>query len=160
MNKIKNILGKIYYIIKMKVLVFTSGNAESFKRMLYCYGLIPSIIVVFYIDKKIVMYKNFFTFLVSLFLMIYFSWHVYVIWKTLKVQPQYKKPKKIKKKDLYANKTKEEIESIKKQNKKDFVDKLLLRKSWNDTPDYVIISCCEVLAIWMELNHILNYIGF
>ena len=157
-DKILNILKKIYNYIKNQIIILSKGECKSFYSMLYLWGLLP-FVVISYITKgyKPILETDFISILIYLIFIIYFIWHIYVVKKTLKVQPQYK-VKKISKKELYANKTKEEIKEIKNEKRKDTLKKLLLLKSWDSVPMYTIIELLDFIAILNQMQKILNII--
>ena len=149
---------KIFFTnFKNKIIILSKGEA-NFNTMLYVWGLIPSLVIMFFLQGKINSIKiSFFSIIIYLFLILYFSWHFFVIRKTLKLQPEYKKVK-INKKDLYKDKTKEEIEQIKKENRKKTFKKMLLLTPWDTMPMYNIISCLDFLMIITQVQYLLNII--
>ncbi len=152
------ILNKIGIYIKNQVITLSKGEYKSFYSMLYLWGFLPCVLVS-YITKGSTPIINvgFISILIYLMFVIYFVWHIYVVKKTLKVQPQYK-VKKISKKELYANKTKEEIKEIKSEKRKDVLKKLLLLKSWDSVPMYTIIELVDFIVILNQIQKILNII--
>lgn len=157
-DKILNILKKICGYIKNQIIILSKGECKSFYSMLYLWGLLPFILIS-YITKgsKPIAKIEFIAIIIYSIFVIYFIWHIYVVKKTLKVQPQYK-VKKISKKELYANKTKEEIKEIKNEKRKDTLKKLLLLKSWDSVPMYTIIELLDFILILNQIQKILNII--
>jgi hypothetical protein len=153
-----NLLELICLKIKDKIVVLSKGKCGSFNFMLYGWGLAPALFVLFFLQRRISYNKNsIFVVLVELFLFVYFTWHFYTINKTLKVQPQYKViiPTK---KELYKDKTPEEIKEIKKQRKRKILNKFLLKESWSTTPNYSIIRLIDIFVAWSNLTYFLQYI--
>ena len=152
------ILNKIGIYIKNQVITLSKGEYKSFYSMLYLWGFLPCVLVS-YITKGSTPIINvgFISILIYLMFVIYFVWHIYVVKKTLKVQPQYV-VKKITKKELYANKTPEEIKQIKKDKKIKTVKKLLLLERWDSMPMYRIVEWVDVLVIIFQFQRILNII--
>lgn len=157
-DKILNILKNLYNYIKNQIIILSKGECKSFYSMLYLWGLLP-FVVISYITRgsNHILGAGFLSILIYLIFIIYFIWHIYVIRKTLKVQPQYK-VKKISKKELYANKTKEEIKEIKSEKRKDVLKKLLLLKPWGSAPMYTIIELLDFIVILNQIQKILNII--
>ncbi|MDR3290243.1 MAG: hypothetical protein LBT02_03085 [Rickettsiales bacterium] len=156
-EKFLRTLKVVFDFIKNQVVILSNGETKSFKITLYVWGLIPAFIVVLFLQRKINLSQNsFLTLIFEVFLILYFSWHIYVIRKTLKVQPNLRAPKKLSKKELYVNKTADEIQEIKKQQKKELSQKLLLKKPWKETPDYVIIGCFDFFVVLTEFSLFMN----
>jgi hypothetical protein len=156
MVRTKLLIYKLYLFIaqdvKQKIILMTKGES-SWYPMIYGYGLFPALFVYFFCQKTIEQNRNnFFIIFIELLLFLYFAWHIYVIYKTLKVQPQYVAPKKLTKKELYAGKTKDEIKAIKKEQKKEVVQKLMLQRAWDTTPYYKIIGAVELYICFIELQ--------
>ena len=152
------ILNKIGIYIKNQVITLSKGEYKSFYSMLYLWGLLP-FVVISYITRgsNHILGAGFLSILIYLIFIIYFIWHIYVVKKTLKVQPQYK-VKKLSKKELYKDKTKEEIKEIKNEKRKDILKKLLLLKSWDSVPMYTIIELLDFIVILNQIQKILNII--
>lgn len=149
---------KILVFFKNQFVSLSKGQYQHFYVMLYIYGLIPALLVLFVFKKSYsIILNNFLAILLYSLIIIYFIWHIYVVKKTLKVQPQYV-VKKVTKKELYADKTPEEIKQIKKEKNIDYVKKLLLLKSWNSMPMYTIVELFDVLIILSQFQKILNII--
>ena len=157
-DKILNILKKIYNYIKNQIVILSKGECKNFYSMLYLWGLLP-FVVISYITRgsNHILGAGFLSILIYLIFIIYFIWHIYVVKKTLKVQPQYK-VKKLSKKELYKDKTKEEIKEIKNEKRKDTLKKLLLLKSWDSVPMYTIIELLDFIVILNQMQKILNII--
>jgi large-conductance mechanosensitive channel len=146
---------KLYYPLKNKVISLTKGEIEiaKFDNFLWIWGGIPIIFVVLWLQPKLnLFYNTFFAFILEFFLLLYFSWNFYVIKKIVKLHPELKPPKKPSRKKLYANKTEAEIKEIKKQKKQEFIDKMMLKKSWRDTPGYYIVLCSDLFLILQEIQ--------
>lgn len=158
MNKILNIIKKILIFFKNQFVTLSKGEYPHFYTMLYVYSVLPALLI-FFISKKnySINLNNYVVILTSLLMIIYFIWHIYVVKKTLKVQPQYV-VKKITKKELYANKTPEEIKQIKKDKKIKTVKKLLLLEAWDSAPIYTIVELVDVAVIIFQFQRILNII--
>lgn len=158
MSKLLNIIKKIIVFFKNQFITLSKGEYPHFYTMLYVYSLLPAILI-FFIAKKnhSIILNNYITILTSLLIIVYFIWHIYVVKKTLKVQPQYV-VKKITNKELYANKTPEEIKQIKKDKKIKTVKKLLLLEAWDSVPIYTIVEWIDVLVVIFQLQRILNII--
>ncbi|MDR0423379.1 MAG: hypothetical protein LBH46_02190 [Rickettsiales bacterium] len=145
--------------MKNKVTILTRGECTNFNNMLFVWGLFPAIFVLFYLQRRLNYNKDtFFAVLLELLVLIYFVWHVYVINKTLSIQPQHKVIK-LSEKELLKDKTNEEIREFKKQKRKDLVNRILLKKSWSDTPNYSIIRLIDIFIIMIEIQAVLRYIG-
>lgn len=157
-DKILNILKKNGLYIKDKIIVLSKGEYQHFYKLLYLWGLLPAVIIVFFIQKGLPLQSfQFISIIFYLLISIYFIWHIFVIKKTLKVQPQYK-VKKISKKELYKDKTKEEIKKIKQENNIDTLKKIFLIKSWNSAPMYTIVELVDILVILTQIQRIWNII--
>lgn len=162
---IKNILLKIkemvirffnFIIAKIKK---TNNGESNYYIMLYVWGVFPAVILMMFLQKHLSRMDNgFFKLIISLFITLYFLWHLFVIRKTLILHPEHK-PVKITKKELYKDKTEEEIKEIKKEKRKEIVQKMLLLRAWNTSPDYIIIACLDAYNAATELQIIFNIIG-
>lgn len=138
---------------KNKISIVSKGEA-SFYSMLYLWGLIPSLILIFFLQNRIDSIKsNTISLIIYLFITLYFLWHLFVIRKTLKVQPQYKRLK-LSKKELFKDKTKEEIREIKKEQRKKRLKKLLLLEGWDSAPSYILIACIDVYVALTQMQEI------
>ena len=144
--------------IKTKIVedffAFTKGLG-SYNKLLFLWGCFPGFFFAFIFIKKISNFILPVKFLLSIIIMIYFIWHIYAIYKTLKEQPQYKK-KKISKKELYKDKTEEEIKKIKRENLKIKAQKLVLIKPWDTSPTHTWVVCLDLYVILTYLNVIIN----
>ena len=148
-EKIKYFLGGA----KNKIITISKGEA-NFYSMLYIWGLIPAFAIIFFLQNKIDSIKNnIILLIVYLVITLYFLWHLFVIRKTLKVQPQYKKVK-ISNKELFKGKTKEEIKEIKKEKRKERFRKLILLEGWDSAPSYIIITCIDVYVALTQIQGI------
>ena len=158
MSKILNIINKFLLFFKNQFIVLSKGEYQHFYIMLYIYSLLPAILIFFILKKNyFIILNDYVVIFISLIIMAYFIWHIYVVKKTLKVQPQYI-VKKITKKELYAGKTPEEIKQIKKDNKIKTVKKLLLLESWDAMPMYTIIELMDAIIVIFQFQRILNII--
>lgn len=138
---------------KNKIIIVSKGEA-NFYSMLYLWGLIPALVIIFLLQNKIDSIKNnIVLFIIYLIITLYFLWHLFVIRKTLKVQPQYKKVK-ISNKELFKGKTKEEIKEIKKEKRKERFRKLILLEGWNSAPSYIIITCIDAYVALTQMQGI------
>ena len=138
---------------KNKISIVSKGEA-SFYSMLYLWGLTPSLILIFFLQNKIDSIKsNTISLIIYLLITLYFLWHLFVIRKTLKVQPQYKRVK-LSKKQLFKDKTKEEIKEIKKEQRKKRLKKLLLLEGWDSAPSYILIACIDVYVALTQMQEI------
>lgn len=148
-DKIKSFLNGA----KNKIIIVSKGEA-NFYSMLYLWGLIPALVIIFLLQNKIDSIKNnIVLFIIYLIITLYFLWHLFVIRKTLKVQPQYKKVK-ISNKELFKGKTKEEIKEIKKEKRKERFRKLILLEGWNSAPSYIIITCIDAYVALTQMQGI------
>ncbi len=150
-NKSLGILNKI----KEEVILVSKGEA-NFKTMLYLWGLVPGLVITFLLQRSIYSINNkFIATIIFVFLAVYFFWHILCIRKTLKVQPENRvvKPSK---KELYAGKTKEEIEAIKKEQRKENLQKFLLLRSWDSTPNYILVGCFDAYIVLTQLQGLLS----
>ena len=146
-NKIKNCI------------VLISKGEFNFQYMMYLWGVLPGIILILFIPKHIdTINSNILSFFICLIVAVYFSWHMLSIRKALKVHPEYRVIKQTKK-ELYKDKTPEEIEEIKKEKRKESIEKLLLLRGWNSTPNYVLVGCFDLYIILTELQRIFNIIN-
>jgi len=160
-NKIKNVFNKFTpknskfsKAVSLKLSELWSGNGKL-NEILYIWGVLPGILVLL-LQRRIESFSFLFiSKIICLFLMIYFLWHFLVIKRTLKAQPNLI-VKKIKQKDLFEGKTKEEISEIKKQIGKDRLKKALLLKAWDTTPIYVIVYLLDLLIALTQLQAILK----
>ena len=151
-ENVKEKLINIIKIVKDKILILSKGEYQHFNMMLYFWGLIPGLVIVLFIQNKSPNKNNlFFSILFYILVIIYFLWHFFVSKKTLKVQPQYKITK-MTKKELYKNKTKEEIKEIKKQKREDNMKKLLLLKAWDSSPAYTLIELFDIFVILTQIQ--------
>lgn len=138
---------------KNKISIVSKGEA-NFYSMLYLWGLTPSLILIFFLQNKIDSIKsNAISLIIYLLITLYFLWHLFVIRKTLKVQPQYKRIK-LSKKELFKDKTKEEIKEIKKEQRKKRLKKLLLLEGWDSAPSYILIACIDVYVALTQMQEI------
>ena len=136
-------------------IILTKGE-YNFNIMLYLFGLAPAIVISILFQKNIDrMGIAILQVFIYTLLALYFAWHIYVIIKTLKVQPEHKivRPSK---KELYKDKSEEEIESIKKEKRKDKLQKFMLLKAWDTTPNYVLIGCVDAYMILTQVQGILS----
>ena len=141
--------------LKGEFFAITSGNG-NFKRMLFLWGAIPGIIISLILHRKIDRISfNFFKIFLSVIFVLYFSWHFYSLCKTIHLHPEYKK-KKIKKRDLYKDKTDEEIKKIKIDNMKNTLKKALLMKSWDTTPDYFWVGAIDLYVILTFIQYLVK----
>lgn len=151
---IVNIRDKVLFFltkIKNEILILSEGKA-NFNRMLYLWGLTPAIIITFLLQRRIDSIKNVALILIIYFaISLYFLWHLFVIRKTLKIQPEYKKVK-ISNKELFKGKTKEEIEAIKKEKRKSGLRKLILLEGWESTPAYIMIACFDTYVALTQIQ--------
>lgn len=151
---IVNIRDKVLFFltkIKNEILILSDGKA-NFNRMLYLWGLTPALIITFLLQKRIDSIKSTILILIIyLAISLYFLWHLFVIRKTLKIQPEYKKIK-ISNKELFKNKTKEEIEAIKKEKRKSRLKKLILMEGWESTPSYIMIACFDTYVALTQIQ--------
>lgn len=150
-NKFLEILSKV----KEEFFLVSKGEA-NFKKMLYLWGLVPGLIVTFLLQRSIYSINNkLAATVIYIFLAVYFFWHILSIRKALKVQPENRvvKPSK---KELYAEKTKEEIEEIKKEQRKENLQKFLLLRSWDSTPNYILIGCFDAYIVLTQLQALLT----
>ena len=145
----KNIMNTL----KKKFLSISKGNI-SYNTLLFAWGFCPAICL-FLFHKKIENAFLIIKFLLSLFIIIYYMWHLYAIYNFLKIHPEYKE-KKISKKELYKDKTKEEIEEIKKENFRSNLQKFFLLKSWKTRPNHQWIVCLDLLFLLTYLRIIIN----
>ncbi|HSQ97772.1 MAG TPA: hypothetical protein VLL98_03575 [Rickettsiales bacterium] len=156
--KIASVKYKILFFreqIKNQIILLSKGKGK-FNKMLYLWGLTPALIVTFFFQHKINSIKNIpMAFIIYFLILFYFSWHIFVVRQTLKVQPEYRKVK-IKDKELFKGKTKEEISFIKKERKKSKIKKMLLLEKWDSAPPYVIIICFDIYIILVQLQGIFN----
>ncbi|GMO59276.1 MAG: hypothetical protein Ta2D_04990 [Rickettsiales bacterium] len=159
-EEIFSYIKETFYIrLKNKIVTLTKGEipVEKFDNFLWVWSGIPMAIVVLWLQPKLnIYYNNFFSFVLEFLLLVYFSWNFYVVKKVVKLHPELKPPKRPSRKELYANKTKEEIEEIKKMKKKELYEKLMLKKSWRDTPGYYIVLCLDLFIILQELQLIIQ----
>jgi len=150
-NKILFYLGKL----KNEIVILSCGKAK-FNYMLYLWGLTPAVIITFFFQRKIDSIKNTpLILIIYLAISLYFFWHIFVIRKTLKVQPEYKKVK-INKKELFEGKTKEEVLAIKDNMKKSRLRKLVLLEGWESAPTYNIIICFDVYVALTQIQGMFN----
>ena len=136
-----------------KFLSITKGNI-GYNTLLFALGFCPAICL-FLFHKKIENAFLIIKFLLSLFIFVYYVWHLYVIYIFLKIHPEYKE-KKVSKKELYKDKTKEEIEKIKKEKFKSNLQKFFLLKSWKTRPNHEWIICLDLLFILTYFRIIIN----
>lgn len=154
-ENLKNNSNSILKKIKESIVIVSKGEA-NFKTMLYLWGLVPGLILTFLLQRSIDSITNkFIAIPIFVFFAIYFFWHILCIRKTLKVQPENRvvKPSK---KELYAGKTKEEIEEIKKEKRKENFQKFLLLRAWDTTPNYVLIGCFDAYIVLTQLQSLLD----
>ncbi len=150
-NKSFEILNKV-----REEFAFVSKGEANFKTMLYFWGLIPGLIITFLLQKSIYSINNkFFATIVYIVLAAYFFWHILCIRKTLKVQPENRvvKPSK---KELFKGKTKEEIEQIKKEKRKESLQKFLLLRAWDSSPNYVLVGVFDAYIVLTQLQGLLS----
>lgn len=143
----------LFYLrkIKAEIIILSDGKAK-FNYMLYLWGLIPAAIITFLFQRQIDSIKSVaLSLIIYLAISIYFLWHLFVIRKTLKVQPEYKRAK-LSKKELFKGKTKEEIESIKKELRKSKLKKLILLEGWDSTPPYIMIACFDAYVALTQIQ--------
>ncbi|MDD2840705.1 MAG: hypothetical protein PHY80_06380 [Rickettsiales bacterium] len=141
--------------IKNEILLLSDGKAK-FNYMLYLWGLTPAIVITFFFQKQIDSIKNSaLIFIVYLLISLYFLWHLFVIRKTLKVQPEYKRVK-LSNRELFKDKTKEEIEAIKKDKRKSKFRKLILLEGWESTPPYIMIACFDTYVALTQIQGMFN----
>lgn len=140
-------------------LLISKGEA-NFNIMLYLWGVLPGIIIAFFLQPSINSIKNkFIAIILLLIILVYFVWHLFSIKKTLKVHPEYRVVKPTKK-ELYAGKTKEEIENIKKEQRKENVQKLLLLRGWDSKPAYILIGFFDAYVILTQIQSLLNILEY
>lgn len=151
---IVNIRDKVFFYlrkIKNEIIVLSDGKAR-FNYMLYLWGLTPAVIITFLFQKQIDSINNVALALIVYFVVcLYFLWHLFVIRKTLKVQPEYKKVK-MTNKQLFKGKTKEEINAIKKELRKSKLKKLILLEGWDSTPSYIMIACFDTYVALTQIQ--------
>lgn len=154
--KIKGIKDKVLFFwqqIKNQIVILSQGKAK-FNQMLYLWGLTPALIVAIFLQNRINSIKFVpISFILYCVIFCYFAWHIFIVRKTLKVQPEYRKVT-IKDKELFKDKTQEEIELIKKERKKSKIKKLLLLEKWDSAPPYFIIICIDLYIILLQLEAI------
>jgi len=154
-EKLKNKSLEMVQNFRNNIALVSRGEA-NFKVMLYLWGLVPGLIVTFLLQRSInSIHNRFFATIVYVALAIYFLWHIFCIRKSLKVQPE-NRVIKISKKELYAGKTKEEIEEIKKEKRKENFQKFLLLRAWDSTPNYVLIGCFDAYIVLTQLQGLLG----
>lgn len=149
----------IFKKIKNNIVEVHNGRG-NFSSMLYLWGLIPALIITIFFQSKINHLKSeFFSVFICLIITVYFLWHLLCIKNTLKTQPKYKivKPSK---KELFKDKTKEEIEAIKKEKRKEAMQKLLLLRAWDSTPNYVLVACFDAYVTLTQLQRIFQIIRY
>lgn len=150
-NKALSIIGAI----KNYIILISKGEA-NFNVMLYLWGVLPGLIITIFLQLRINSIVNiFFAVLVPSIILIYFLWHFFAIRKALKVHPEYV-VKKIKKKELYAGKTDEEIEEIKKEKRKETLQKMFLLRGWESKPAYVLIEFFDLYLILTQIQVLLK----
>jgi hypothetical protein len=152
---IKDIVILFLNKLKDEIVTLSVGRAK-FSSMLYLWGLTPAIIIALLLQRNIDRINNMFlVFIIYIFISLYFSWHLFVIRKTLKVQPEYRRIK-IKDTELFKDKSEKEINEIKKERRKSKIRKLLLLDGWNSMPPYVIIACLDVYVVLTQLQGMYN----
>lgn len=143
---------------KNKIIIISKGEA-NFYSMLYLWGLVPALIIIFFLQNKIDLIRNnTILFVINLIITLYFLWHLFVIRKTLKTQPQYKKIK-LSNKELFRGKTKEEIKEIKKEKRKQRFRKLILLEGWDSAPSYILIACIDAYVALTQIQDIFTIIN-
>lgn len=154
MNKsdIKSIILGIFNKIQSRIKELWSGKT-SLNVVLYRWGLLPGCIILLFQKNINSIQNSFISISIYLLISLYFLWHLFVIRRTLKAQPELV-VKKIKEKDLFEGKTKEEISKIKLQIGKDRLKKALLLKSWNTTPNYTIIAAFDAVVALTQIQHL------
>jgi hypothetical protein len=144
-------LKKIFEMVKNTFKILVEGNG-NFNRILFLWGVVPNVVLILFFQRKIEIFRfRFFTLFICILIIVYFLWHIFIVRKTLKIQPQYKVVK-VKKKDLYKGKTKEEIAEMKKEERKTAVKKMFLLEAWDSTPNYVIVICLDAYTVLTQLQ--------
>lgn len=133
------------------------NGEEKLNKMLWCWCIIPN---AFFIST----YFNFlFQFIiVKVFVLFYAFLCIYFISKAVKVHPEYNVTEVKRKEELeYINSLNEEqlkeyYKDKKRQNLKDFGNKLLLQKSWKTTEFYKITRLFLMFVILFVFMKIFN----
>jgi hypothetical protein len=157
MSDIKQKATAFYEYTKANVITITNGQGR-WKFVLYVWGVLPAVLILLAFQKDLRVYNGFPSFIAELLIAIYFSWHGYVIRKTLKVHPEFVMKVPTKEERIASAKTPEEAEKIKKEIKKETFQKIILMKSWSRTPDYNIIFLTDIFMAWTEIQLILSYL--
>ena len=147
----------LFYLgrVKSEIRVLSEGRAK-FGYMLYLWGLTPALVITFFFQKHIDSIRNVaLVLIVYLVISLYFLWHLFVIRKTLKVQPEYRRVK-ISKKELFKGKSKEEIEAIKKELRKKRFKKMILLEGWDSTPSYIMVACFDAYVALTQIQGMFN----
>ena len=159
-NSLKEKLGAFLKKVGNCFVLITKGEF-NFKYMMYLWGVLPGFIICFFLQKYIELMQDKFAllaFLLCLVIIVYFLWHLMYLYKTLKVHPEYRVLKKTKK-ELYKDKTPDEIKELKKKERQETIKKLLLLEKWDSAPAYILVGVFDLCVILTELQLIFAIIG-
>jgi glucan phosphoethanolaminetransferase (alkaline phosphatase superfamily) len=149
----------IKFLLAIKKSLINSNNGdENLYVMLWAWGILPAILVVFFLDNKLKRFGKIIACPIAVLIILFFSWHIFAIMKTIKKHPEYKE-KKEDKKEKYKGLSDKQIKELKiKERKKEnlnLLKKAMLLKSWDSMEFYKIVILVDGFVILTQIQRIL-----